>query len=145
MFSILLCPVGSKCPSGSTSHIVCNDPIASGGEGPGYYQPNEAQAECLVCPAGFYCDGGGTVAKPCPPGHYCNEKTSTPSKCPIGTYMPFEGTRFASECLECEEGYECQQPGIEGVELKMRECGSATGGGFYCPAGASSPIECAEG
>ena len=148
MFTIEPCPVGSKCPAGSTAHIVCND--ETDGEGAGYYQPNSAQSECLQCPAGFYCDG--EKATPCPAGHYCNKGTDNighaskaPVECPTGTHMPFEGARYESECLDCQEGYECWQAGIDGVSKQWRECGEATSGGYYCPAGAGSAIACAGG
>ena len=40
------CPIGLHCPQGSPQPVPCE---------PGTYTNLTQQAECLVCPAGFYC------------------------------------------------------------------------------------------
>ena len=129
------CPVGSKCPAGSTAALDCKDD-----EGDGHYQPNTHQSECLDCPVGFYCPTSA-VAVPCPAGQYCNREVAVGTDCPLGTYMPYEGTRYESDCLPCQEGYECGETGIDEITKFMTQCEE----GYYCPAGTTTKLDCPKG
>ena len=55
--------------------------------------------------------------------------------------MPYEGTRYESDCLPCQEGYECDQTGIDESTKFMTECEE----GFYCPAGTTTKLDCPKG
>ena len=48
------CLEGHECPEGSGNQIPCSS---------GFYQPNPTQGDCLVCPAGSYCDQDEAIAE----------------------------------------------------------------------------------
>lgn len=60
------------------------------------------QADCLACPAGYYCVENSTTYADqlCPSGHYCPENTTydIEYKCPEGTFNALDG-RLKSERL----------------------------------------------
>nr|XP_049580991.1 signal peptide, CUB and EGF-like domain-containing protein 3 [Syngnathus scovelli] len=64
------CPYGNRCPPGSHKPVPCL---------PGTFQNLPGQAECVTCPAGFYCFMDVNVGNMsgihtpmlCPKGHYC--------------------------------------------------------------------------
>jgi hypothetical protein len=61
--------------------------------------------------------------------------------------MPFKGARYESECLPCVEGKHCHTAGINNVDVGKiwKDCGEDTAGGYYCPAGATTPVDCPKG
>ncbi len=61
------CPVGYKCPAGSSDKIACD---------PGQYQPLPVKGNCEACPERYYCDTTAiSMPKICPKGKYCPEGT----------------------------------------------------------------------
>ena len=99
-----------------------------------------AEAQCLACLAGMYCDrpglaqptgpcsGGyyctrasntaspvdGVMGGMCPMAHYCPVGTAQPVRCPAGTYSVGLGLQNASQCEPCPAGFYCgsQGPGL---------------------------------
>ena len=161
------CPSGTYCPSGSADFTACPQ---------GEYQPDIAQEACITCPEGYICEidttganagalYGSNYAAPCAPGFFCNRgsyeyKTSGADdmRCEAGTYNPYEGARYASECLDCQEGFTCPDKGLSDLTSPTDytctqglycPAGSVTGQncpkGSYCPAGSVEPITCPVG
>ena len=148
MSSMLECPVGHYCPSGTTTPTDCPA---------GTYGPRTkltASSDCLSCPPGKYCTAGRSTVNGncdlgyycrasavtntpsgnatnfglCPAGHYCPAGTGDPIQCHPGTYNPSTGGSTTSDCLNCTQGNYCSQPGLSAVE-------GACPAGYYCPAG----------
>lgn len=62
-----LCSVGHYCPEHSAAPVICPS---------GWFQENQGQSSCDLCPAGYYCDNSYGVVLindtiKCPEGHYC--------------------------------------------------------------------------
>ena len=69
-----VCPIGNRCPVGS----VNPDPCPAG-----TYNDMTGQADCLICPEGYYCLNGADSfsSNTCPFGKHVNtgtRETSTP-------------------------------------------------------------------
>ena len=87
---ILRCSVGHYCPEGVDAEIRCAS---------GHYQDLETQSDCMVCPAGYFCDNTmGIVVLDnsttvCPMGSYCPSGTQYANEflCPIGTFSNITG------------------------------------------------------
>ncbi|KAM8989363.1 uncharacterized protein PRD47_016786 [Ara ararauna] len=118
---------------------------------PGYYSNstgNTGIEHCLLCDAGYFCDGAGLVSPtglceagfycsggavspkpprttvrggPCPPGHYCAVGSSRAQPCPAGSYSP---SWSMAQCLDCPEGFYCTS-----ASTNYTDCPA----GHYCP------------
>nr|XP_006821767.1 PREDICTED: uncharacterized protein LOC100369099 [Saccoglossus kowalevskii] len=150
-----ICPPGSYCEEGSPSHTYCSN---------GTYMNHSMASECYDCPPGSYCVNRDR-ADPCPPGLFCPAKTGADLElCASGTYNPIFGIYEQDQCLQCDGGYYCQEPGSANVTglcsagyycrygVNMPEPnGGHTGDGaicpvgHYCPVGSPDPIGCAPG
>ncbi|XP_014797053.1 PREDICTED: multiple epidermal growth factor-like domains protein 11 isoform X3 [Calidris pugnax] len=136
------CPKGNYCPLGSAFPQPCP---------PGYYSNstgNTGIEDCLLCDAGYYCNGTGLVSPtglceaefycsggaisskpprttvsggPCPPGHYCVVGSTRARPCPAGSYSP---SWSMAQCLECPEGFYCTV-----ASTNYTDCPA----GHYCP------------
>ncbi|XP_034024625.1 multiple epidermal growth factor-like domains protein 6 [Thalassophryne amazonica] len=124
-----LCPVGFFCPRGTPVPLPCPA---------GTFNPltgNAHQDNCTTCPRGYYCQGEGTVQPAlCPAGYYCPPGLilGLEFPCPSGTVQNQVGASTPDACTLCPAGMFCSQPGLS----------QPTGlceGGFYCPAGSTSP------
>ena len=114
-----ICPAGSYCPTGSTTHLFCPN---------GTYTNHTGAAVCYTCPAGYYCTNKDR-ADPCPMGYYCPVGTGADFQaCPAGTFGPTTGLTQESECTQCTGGKYCQLPGLSAV---TGDCSA----GYYCQSG----------
>ncbi|KAA8594284.1 hypothetical protein FQN60_005118, partial [Etheostoma spectabile] len=131
------CPAGHYCLGGGVEGIL---PCP-----PGTYSPHFGLSQveqCLICPAGFYCEDwglfeptgpcqagyyciAGSEGGLCPPAHYCPEGSASSVPCPAGAYTNLTGQ---SVCSRCPAGYYC--PEKTGNFTKF-PCPP----GFYCPDG----------
>lgn len=92
---------GPGSPDGNDCPWVCND---------GFYRDGN---ECLTCPPGMECVGGGVV-------------------CPIGMYAD------KNKCLPCPNGYtDAQNDGAQSIEFCFKKCD----GGSYIAAAESNVCE----
>lgn len=102
---IVACPEHRYCPDGTKAS---NIPLCP----PGFYAPyNNAKslADCIECPAGFYCDGtedvSGVAVGPqtCDQGHYCLPGTMYADQypCAPGYYNENTGSKTANDCKHC--------------------------------------------
>jgi hypothetical protein len=76
----------------------------------GLFSP-AARDNCEICPEGFVCQAGCSIANPtdaliykgyeCPTGHYCPEGSYEETACDRGTYQPSLRAANESECLLC--------------------------------------------
>ncbi|XP_041098352.1 SCO-spondin [Polyodon spathula] len=147
------CPKGLYCPKGSVLPLPCPD---------GSYTNITGAAECLDCPAGYYCLSGQSVQL-CPEGHYCPGGTGLDRlPCPPGTYSPEPGNSQLEQCLLCPAGMYCEDWGLSvptgscqagyfclaGMNFRNPDGNISTGvggpcpRGHYCPAGTSLPVPC---
>lgn len=77
---------GAGSPGGNDCPWICND---------GFYRDGN---ECLTCPPGLDCVGGGIV-------------------CPIGTYAD------KSQCIPCPSGYtDAQTDGAQSIDMCQKRC-----------------------
>ncbi|KAM8904697.1 uncharacterized protein AB9W97_008232 isoform 6-T6 [Spinachia spinachia] len=159
------CPPGNMCPPGSDRPVRCL---------PGSFQDLHGQAECVKCPAGFYCAGlvdsdTGHVSGPatltqCPVGHYCPQGTQSgvAFPCPAGTFSGQMGLSNQSGCELCPPGRYCGSSGLAAptgvcspgylcihgsVSFKPEEgpTGGRCSAGSYCPQGTSYMVPCPTG
>lgn len=117
------CPVGSKCPAGSTQPQDCERgtyagmgssrcrPCAAGTYAasgnaekcdycpPGTWQPNEGSVACVMIPAGHYSGDRKTITA-CPAGSFCPAGSGKPTACKEGTFS----YDLADACSECPAG-----------------------------------------
>lgn len=103
----------------------------------------EGQSDCQPCPAGYACEGTGTILPAyCPRGKYCKLYDSTDAdiiangdsnifNCPAGYYNPFPYQQSVDQCVPCQPGYYC----IEGAVTPTGVCDS----GYICAAGEGAP------
>eukprot|EP01029_Cantina_marsupialis_P004433 TRINITY_DN14448_c0_g2_i1.p1 TRINITY_DN14448_c0_g2~~TRINITY_DN14448_c0_g2_i1.p1 ORF type:complete len:1632 (+),score=579.25 TRINITY_DN14448_c0_g2_i1:1-4896(+) len=141
-----ICPKGHYCPIGTAHPIQC--PVGTYSNNLG----NKALADCtncdagykcpelatltpsVLCPVGYYCDGGESdFTAICPAGSYCEEGSDQPTPCAATTYQDMTGK---SSCEQCPERYFCGE-GCDAPE--------ACPTGRYCPAGSSIGILCPVG
>nr|CAJ20524.1 hypothetical protein, expressed [Toxoplasma gondii RH] len=85
----------------------------------------------------------------CPVGFYCLEGAQTPSECPAGRQTAAAGAMREEECVPCEPGFYCPEPGVslpcdagyvclEGATTATpadTTTGKQCDAGFYCPQG----------
>nr|XP_057935999.1 SCO-spondin isoform X4 [Doryrhamphus excisus] len=162
----LLCPPGSMCPPGSHRPVPCL---------PGTYQNEPGQAECVTCPAGFYCAGsmdddddrkkpGIQTPTLCPQGNYCppGSQSGVAFPCPAGTFSRQMGLSSEWGCEPCPPGTYCASSGLTAPtglcspgyfcahrSVTAQPQGDPTGGhcpaGSYCPRGSGSRVPCPAG
>jgi hypothetical protein len=99
--------MGYYCPVGSTIPTPC---------GAGTYSNGSGLAECLPCPAGYYCleQANSFIETPCPSGRYCPEGTEFGDqfRCPKGSYFNETGAKDEADCLHCPGGTYCEIDGL---------------------------------
>ena len=121
------CSAGYACPEGSVAPILC---LA------GTYQDSTGQANCLTCPAGYYCnfDNGITVKKNCPVGYYCPAGTGNYESfpCAKGSFGASTNLQASTECTACTETKYCLNKGLSAVSGSCSD-------GFLCPEGSILP------
>ncbi|XP_028320851.1 uncharacterized protein LOC114474630 [Gouania willdenowi] len=159
------CTPGNRCPAGTDRQIPCLS---------GTYQSLSGQADCVKCPAGFYCAGsvdadtgglsGTQTPIQCPKGHFCPTGTQTgvAYPCPAGTFSKQMGLSNNSGCELCPPGRYCSSSGLSaptGVCSPGYLCihgsvsaqpdegpmGGRCSAGSYCPNGTSYMIPCPVG
>jgi len=138
------CTKGNFCPAGYDYQIKCQ---------PGTYQNQTAQATCIDCPEGYYCDGdlSGNSYTPlkCPPGYYCPAKTIHYHlyPCPAGRLglatATAYGLKVVGECTSCTATKYCDRRGLSAVTGPCKN-------GYLCSAGSIHPTglntqECPQG
>ena len=120
------CPVGHHCPNGTSYPLGCNA---------GSYSMVTGLAECVACPAGFYCPENATdySGTPCPTGHYCPQGTAQPNDhpCDRGSYNNYTQKQSNTDCVPCEPGLYCE---TSGLTYPTGPCSQ----GWYCVRGAWS-------
>ncbi|KAM4567238.1 uncharacterized protein PAE49_010636 isoform 2-T2 [Odontesthes bonariensis] len=161
----IACSPGNKCPPGSNKQVPCF---------PGTYQNLPGQADCVKCPAGFFCAGsvhphtgslsGTHTPTLCPEGYFCPPGTQTgvAFPCPAGTFSRQMGLSNKSDCELCPPGRYCSSSGLtaptglcspgylctQGSVSAQPEDGP-TGrrcfAGSYCPQGTSYMVPCPPG
>ena len=118
------CPVGHYCPNGTAYPLGCQS---------GSYSPSTGLAECISCPAGYYCLENSTdySSTPCQAGHYCPTGTGAPTDypCDKGYYNNYTGKGQVEDCMACEPGEYCDTPGLS---VPTDKCAP----GWYCTRGA---------
>lgn len=146
-----VCPVGSYCPRMSSQATLCPNGTFSNWTGlreeqqcvqctPGQYCLTRGLTEPTgPCTAGYYCTLGAILPDPvdevygddCWAGHYCEQGSSLPEKCPSGTYLPTTGARSVGDCILCEAGKFCLEPGKTNVTGNCNP-------GYFCIEGANN-------
>ena len=48
----------------------------------------------------------------CSPGHYCEQGSGAETDCPPGSYLPSEGAKNDTYCLDCLSGMFCNESGL---------------------------------
>ncbi|KFH05729.1 GCC2 and GCC3 domain-containing protein [Toxoplasma gondii VAND] len=138
-----------------------------------------------LCDAGHLCTGKSWLAAPtvtsvnpdivvmeegqprlfsgfgmlCPVGFYCLEGAQRPSECPAGRQTAAAGAMREEECVPCEPGFYCPEPGVslpcdagyvclEGATMATpadTTTGKQCDAGFYCPQGSFRMLPCRPG
>merc|ERR550514_1853618 len=147
------CAAGKFCPQGSSREL---DAQCS----PGTYADvtdADGDPECLACPAGSSCAGGGAAPAVCSPGTAAKPAQDQCTVCDVGTYQPDSG---AAGCLECALGTFCpkgssaQLPatcpagfynGRASTTLESLDDCVGCAPGSFCAGGAAQPTACAPG
>ena len=148
-----ICPQGYRCPAGTTNKVICANP---------YYQDQQGQAVCKVCPTGYECTNA--VKSLCKPGNekpsfYCpGVSTRLRVACGDGKYSVRVGANSLADCLSCPPGYYCPlTPSATEIKINVclpgRYCPAGSGSnqgvqcpiGYYCPEGSAAPYECSPG
>lgn len=126
--SSLRCPIGNRCPQGSSEPIPCSQ---------GTYQDMSGQSTCLSCPRGYICNiFSGTITPiPCGTGTMCPLGSSKAISCASGTYQ--DETKSGS-CKSCPAGYYCS---VLSGTIHPQPCPIKS----YCPPGSSLPLLCPPG
>ena len=115
-----ICPIKSKCPTGSAKSIICED---------GTKTTTTGQSTCSNCDAGKWCSG--SVEYDCPTRRYCIAGSVRGEICEAGTYNDAStGFDDPNDCLSCPERYYC----IDGTNgSNFCESGHICGGGAPTP------------
>ncbi|KAL8012133.1 putative tyrosine-protein kinase ephrin type A/B receptor [Plasmopara halstedii] len=153
-----VCPIGSYCPRGSVSPLLCPE---------GSYADVAGISTCLACPSGFFCPRGCSdyLSNECPIGHYCPESTkrATQFPCPPGSFGNRTRLQSPVQCTlapggtfvdgyaameptgSCRSGFYCSGGSATSTPADI----TATGGpcllGTNCPEGSAIPIVCNAG
>ena len=82
-----VCPIGNRCPVGS----VNPDPCPAG-----TYNDMTGQADCLICPEGYYCLSGADSfsTNTCPFGKHVNTGTRETSSLKFGAIYCYHNTFY---------------------------------------------------
>ncbi|XP_071505048.1 uncharacterized protein [Diadema antillarum] len=140
------CTPGHYCPEGTTDPVPCpkgsfSDQYGLQAEGdcqlctPGHHCSQTGLTNTSgLCMEGFYCVLGSWDATnvSCPVGHYCQEGSATPEPCPAGMYSNTLERWNVSQCVDCDEGWYCNDTGLSAPSAQCDP-------GFYCPPGQSVP------
>ena len=123
-----ICPVGNRCPLGSSEPLPC---------ALGTYQDVVGSGVCKSCPAGYYCDVTSGTIRPrsCMAGFKCPVGSIIPTPCLAGSYQ-FQNS--SADCENCTIGYYCN---VVGETLQKIICPP----GYACPSGSSHPLICPVG
>jgi sugar lactone lactonase YvrE len=140
----LLCPMGSYCPTPSTTPTPCGPGTYNAQLGrttscpncpANQYTPSTGQTTCDPCAAGQFSTPGSAICWP--PGFYKTNTSSSPTQCPSGTYSNISAASQLSDCLSCPPGTST------GGALGATSCFSTSAG---CPAGtftaSTTPLVC---
>ena len=119
-----ICPVGNRCPLGSSEPLPCSL---------GTYQDVVGSGVCKSCPAGYYCDvTSGTVSPvQCGVGYACPGGSKTPIACQPGT---FQSNSSMPVCATCPASFYCQKL----MTVKPLNCPKS----YFCPLGSTIPTPC---
>eukprot|EP00981_Chlorochromonas_danica_P012180 scaffold4601_cov146-Ochromonas_danica.AAC.2 len=117
------CPLAHYCLIGTADPLPC--PAGTYRNAVGAAK----QADCFVCPGGYYCLFESSTIIECPAHYYCPSGSSNITICPPGYYCP---ARTANPVI-CPESYYCPL----GTSIP-KPCYFGT----YCPAGTDFPIPC---
>jgi len=114
------CAAGKFCPQGSSREL---DAQCSPGT---YAKVTDADGdpECLGCPAGSSCAGGGAAPAVCSPGTAAKPAQGQCTLCDLGTYQPDSG---AAGCLECALGTYAASKGLSQCTLCPHPLSSKSG------------------
>ncbi|AWO99018.1 putative SCO-spondin-like [Scophthalmus maximus] len=123
------CPAGHYCLGGGVEGIL---PCP-----PGTYSPHFGLSQveqCLICPAGFYCEDWGLFepTAPCQAGYYCLAGWFCVSLLPPGLHPSSALSTWNEDCQPCLPGYYCDTLGLSAPSGKCWE-------GFFCLGGADRP------
>jgi hypothetical protein len=119
-----ICPVGHRCPFGTSDPIPCE---------PGSWMGRTGASSCDSCPEGFFCDGSSPSSPiECPVGAYCPPGSAIPDLCIPGTYNNRTGLQNVSECTHCDPGSFCDDYGLTRVSGPCSP-------GHFCSGGSSQP------
>lgn len=126
------CFPGHYCPEGTQTPVACTNGTVRA-------DPYGAQdSDCTACPGGFTCEVGNPVPFDCPTGKYCPVGLSA-IDCPIGTYNSLIQRDSLDDCLSCDAGNFCSEPGI------TRQNNYPCPTGKFCLRGTVEPIDCPGG
>ncbi|KAG2866757.1 hypothetical protein PC113_g2544 [Phytophthora cactorum] len=153
-----VCPIGSYCPQGAVSPILCPE---------GFYSNVTGSSTCLPCPPGFFCPLGCSDyrSNECPIGHYCPECTqrATQFPCPPGSFGDRTGLQDLMQCTpapggtfidgyaaveptgNCRSGFYCSGGSATGTPAETTATGGPCLPGTNCPEGSAVPIVCDAG
>jgi hypothetical protein len=118
------------------------------------FQGAKTMEDCVICPAGSYCNKGIEV---CPAGHYCPMHTeyATQYPCPTGYYVSNTGAKSKQECLTCKVGHFCEEGAVEqtpcpvgtynGKSNTESKCTPCPAGSFCHKTGMVEPVICPAG
>lgn len=145
------CPAGMYCPAGQGSiptqysnacpkgHFCIEATLLPEPCPNGTYNPNtglKSSNECLLCPPGYYCEGGKSfIDGKCLPGYYCpqNSSISTQIPCPKRTYRDRYGAEDDQQCNICPNGFYCEEATVNPIVCPP---------GYYCIIGSYEPESC---
>ncbi|GKT35455.1 uncharacterized protein PTSG_02037, partial [Aduncisulcus paluster] len=144
------CLPGQYCDAGHVDNSTLLHSCGAGKILNSFY--GETSADCIDCPAGYYCPNSGTSSMPqylstivpCPPGYFCPSGSSSTQDCPVGTYNQYYNASSEDDCTACAVGYMCPQNSVSPYGWTLVEIESSIGtilepkyctAGYYCPAG----------
>ncbi|ETO67181.1 hypothetical protein F444_15794 [Phytophthora nicotianae P1976] len=153
-----VCPIGSYCPHGAVSPILCPE---------GSYSNVTGSSICLPCPPGFFCPLGCSDyrSNECPMGHYCPESTQRASQFPCrpGSFGDRKGLQDLVQCTpapggtfidgyaaveptgNCRSGFYCSGGSATSTPAETTATGGPCLPGTNCPEGSAVPIVCDAG
>ena len=92
-----ICPVGKKCPAGSTGPVDCDR---------GTKTIEIGQSDCIACDEGFYCENGSDET-PCKVGSFCEAGTLAPEACEATKFSEITQLQTGDQCQSCTRGFQC--------------------------------------